>query len=194
MEGTEDLREEYHKADQKNDYEHMATIIKQGLPASVLIEDGYRAFKRAIGLMEIQNNYTLVDALLSRKDIRDMVMKELVFKGRESLKFLQYLESRGADIGKICFESEADILTELLDDYSLNILNEGKERCDELCAIIDFLKSRGVDTVRAYKYLADDALVEEDRHDCLNLPGDCYDQVARRLKPKGGKQWKRRDW
>jgi hypothetical protein len=141
-------------------------------------------FMEAVDLAYYYSNFTLIDALLSRTDIKPIVEKELFSKGKISLKILQYLEDNGVGIERICINSESNVICELLSDYEIIISIYGEQRCQELCEIIDYLKNRGADTVKAYMALVS---AEEDK---IWKEGDCFDEVAKRLKPKGGKQWK----
>jgi hypothetical protein len=206
--GVEDLKEEYLKAFKEGDSKRMAAIIKQGLPMEVLMEKHpISSFSAAVNWVAWKDDNVLLDALLSRTDIWDEALKELVyiaidelafideltFDGSCYLRILQYLEIHGANIKKICFEAESDILIEVLRRYTVRTIFEGDDKCQELCKelceIIDFFKSKGVDTVNAYMQLAY-CRVSGDRF--LLIPGDCHDEVAKRLKAKGGRKWKLR--
>jgi hypothetical protein len=198
--GVEDLKEEYLKAFKDRDSGRMAAIIKQGISMEVLREEHpMSSFDAAACWAALKDDYVLMDALLARTDIRGEAQKMLfyvplnylAFGGTCCVKVLQYLDSHGANIKKICHEAEYNILIEVLRYYTVAMSFEGndkcKELCKELCEIIDFFISKGVDTVSAYMELAHCKAVGDYY---LYFNEDCHDEVAKRLKPKGGRKWK----
>lgn len=90
----------------------MSSIIRRGLPAPILGEGVTGTFRYAAGLAREDNDFALVDALLSRADIREVVCAELFSEGMDSIALLKYLEEQEVDLVKLIRNYPRDIFTE----------------------------------------------------------------------------------
>lgn len=185
---THPTHEEYCDVIKRRDYAQIERYIRQGMPFEPLKKWGI--ILTAGHIAAIEGNFTLVDALLSRPDVREAALEEMLYDYELTVPFLQYLEAHGANLKDICTrarKNKDDVLDVLLSLSFLtdsDLKEEGKEaldkRCQRICEVIDFFISRGLDPAEAHKELLKSA---KPGYPWYHIMEEYYVQIEPHLRP-----------